>query len=137
MNGKGNQTTLYHKELNIMKVQKKIVPIPGISGNFKYNAMTGITTSDGLDKLIWGVKEDEDYNFETALSAVRSDYRQLFFDKSIGAIGKETFVEFDLMLANGNHTHEVYYIIGHEDDYQITDSPVYIKGTTTLLKKPA
>jgi len=96
--------------------------------------MTGTTLSDGADKLIWGIGEDEKYNFERALCAVRSDYRQLFTEKSIGSIGKVTSVEFDLVLENGNHTHESYQIIGHEDDYKITDSPVYIKGITRLVK---
>lgn len=99
--------------------------------------MTGTTISDGIDKLIWGIREDDEYNFERALRAVRSDYRQLFTDKSIGSIGKETCVEFNLILANGNHTHEKYDIIGHEDDYEISNSPIYIQGTTTLLKKTA
>ena len=110
-----------------------IIAFPSV-GRFNFNTMTGTTLSDGTDKLIWGIKEDDTYNFERALSAIRPDYRQLFTDKSIGSIGKETQVEFDLILENGNHTHEVYQIVGHEDDYKITGSPISIKGITRLVK---
>ena len=85
--------------------------------------------------MIWGIDPDEPYNFERALKAVHKDYRQKFIDMSVGSIGKLTHVEFDLVLQNGNRTHESYDIIGHEDDNEITAQPVFINGTTTLLKQ--
>jgi len=55
----------------------------------------------------------------------------------LGSIGKETSVEFELVLANGYRTLEKYEIIGHDDDNEITNSPITIKGSTTLLSKVA
>ena len=109
--------------------------MPRQIGRFKYNCLSGVTESCGLDKIIWGIEPDEPYNFERALQAVRKDYRQLFYDMSIGSVGRKTHVEFELILENGNHTREVYEIVGHTEDYKITSDPVFINGTTTLLKK--
>lgn len=120
--------------MQLIKANRKIVPFPGLVGRFVFE-VGGCTISDGRDKLIWGIHPSDEYTFDRALKAVRSDFRQLFTDKSLGAIGKETHVEFNLILNNGNHTHEVYEIVGHNEDYDITSQPVYIKGTTTLLKE--
>lgn len=106
----------------------------GMVGNFSFNTQSNTTVSCGLDKLIWDIG-DEPYNFDRALRAIHIDFRQLFTDMSIGSVGKETHVEFELILENGNHTKEVYEIIGHEEDYNVTSQPVFINGTTTLLRK--
>lgn len=116
-------------------MQRKVVPMPGLFGKFVFSVMSGKTVSDGNDKIIWGIGIDEEYNFDRALNAIRKDYQQIFFDKSIGSIGKHTHVEFNLILKNGNHTKEVYEIIGHPEDYSVTSEPVFINGTTTLLKQ--
>ena len=109
--------------------------MPGMVGKFVFSFLAGVTVSDGLDKIIWGIDENEEYNLDRALKAINEGYKQLFYDKSIGSIGKKTHVEFDLILANGNRTREVYEIIGHEDDYDVTNNPIFINGTTTLLKE--
>ena len=117
-----------------MKAQRKIIPMQGVKGSFKFDAVAGTAIADEIDKLIWGIKNNEEYNFERALKAINKDYRQLFYDMSLGSIGKKTKVEFDLVLENGKHTHESYQIIGHKDDYALSSNPVFIQGTTTLLK---
>ncbi len=109
--------------------------MPGMFGKFVFNCQTDVTVSNGLDKLIWGIGIEEEYNFERALKAIHPDFQNTFTDNSLGAIGKETHVEFELMLNNGNRTREIYEIIGHTDDYEITNAPVFIHGTTTLLKE--
>ena len=126
--------SIIRKEVKISNAQRKIIPIQGAQGEFKFDAVTGTAISDDIDKLIWGITKNEEYNFERALKAINKDYRQLFHDMSLGSIGKESKVEFDLVLENGNHTHESYQIIGHKDDYALSSNPVFIKGTTTLLK---
>ena len=132
---KGVNQALYRNEIQVIKAHRKIVPMPGMFGKFVFNVHDGVTVSDGLDKLIWGIGADEEYNFARALHAVRKDFKQIFTDNSLGSIGKKTHVEFELMLNNGNHTREVYEIIGHKEDYDITSQPVFINGTTTLLKE--
>ena len=117
-----------------MKAQRKVIPMQGVKGSFKFNAVAGTAIADEIDKLIWGIKKNEEYNFERALKAIKKDYRQLFYDMSLGSIGKKTKVEFDLVLENGKHTHESYKIIGHKDDYALSSNPVFIQGTTTLVK---
>ena len=111
--------------------------MPGAVGLFTYDVQSGITIGNGLDQAIWGLSEDEDYNFERAKQAVHKDYRQKFHDFSLGSIGKETSVEFELVLENGYRTLERYEIIGHEEDNAITSSPIIITGSTTLLGKVA
>ena len=105
-----------------------------MQGKFKLDAVAGTAIADEIDKLIWGIKNNEEYTFERALKAINKDYRQLFYDMSLGSIGKKTKVEFDLVLENGKHTHESYQIIGHKDDYALSSNPVFIEGTTTLMK---
>ena len=109
--------------------------MPGMFGKFVFNVQTGVTVSDGLDKLIWGIGIEEEYNFDRALKAIHKDFQQVFMDNSLGSIGKLTHVEFELILENGNHTKEVYEILGHHEDYDITSQPIFINGTTTLLKE--
>ena len=109
--------------------------MPNQKGHFSFCLRSGITVSDGIDKLIWSVSEEVPYNFDVALQCVHKDFRQSFTDNSLGAVGKKTHVEFELTLNNGNRTREVYEIIGHKDDYKITTNPVFINGTTTLLRK--
>ncbi len=119
----------------VARVQRKIVPMPGMTGRFVFNVRSGVTVSDGVDKIIWGIGVEEEYNFERALYCVAKDYQQIFTDNSLGSIGKTTHVEFELGLRNGNHTKEIYEIIGHGEDYKLTTSPIFINGTTTLFKE--
>jgi hypothetical protein len=111
--------------------------MPGAVGLFTHDVASRVTVGNGLDQAIWGLSEDEDYTFERAKQAVHNDYRQMFHDFSLGSIGKETSVEFELVLANGYRTLERYEIIGHEEDNEITSSPILITGSTTLLDKVA
>lgn len=105
----------------------------GITGHFTFDVISGKTVSDGLDKIIWGIQDSEEYTFDLALSKIHPDFRQLFYDKSLGSIGKIDYVDFKLKLYNGNYTQERYRIIGHSDDYEFTKQPTLIKGATTLL----
>ena len=109
--------------------------MPGMTGRFVFNVRSGVNVSDGLDKILWDIGEGEKYTFDRALDAVHTNYKQVFTDNSLGSIGKKTHVEFELVLENGNHTREIYEIIGHGEDYKITNSPLFINGTTTLLKE--
>jgi hypothetical protein len=56
---------------------------------------------------------------------------------SLGQIGKEKNVEFELLLKNGNRTLEQYEFVGHPEDNEITSTPLKIIGSTTLLKRVA
>lgn len=111
--------------------------MPGSTGLFTFDVNKGITKGNGQDRLIWGLGLDEEYNFDRALLAVHKDYRQLFHDMSLGSIGKKKNVEFELVLENGNHTLEKYNFVGHQEDNEITNSPLQITGSTTLLRKVA
>jgi hypothetical protein len=115
----------------------KVVPMPGSMGLFNFDVTSGLTQSNGQDKLIWGIGLDEEYNFDRATEAVHKDYRQLFYDKSLGSIGKVKSVEYELLLKNGNRTLEKYNFVGHNEDNEITMCPIQIVGSTTLLKKVA
>ena len=143
---KGANQTLYRNEMQVIKASRKIIPMPlkhlmnnslavGARGDFSFNLLSGVTVSNKVDKVIWGISDDQVYNFDTALQAIHPDYQQIFTDNSLGAIGEKTHVEFELVLANGNRTKEIYEIIGHTEDYQITTDPVFINGTTQLIKK--
>tara|TARA_R110002020_G_scaffold135225_3_gene302010 strand:+ start:569 stop:961 length:393 start_codon:yes stop_codon:yes gene_type:complete len=116
----------------------KIIPlvamVPGLLGKFIFDAVTGITKSDNLDKLIWGIDPGATYNFDTALEAIVPCDQNIFYDNSLGAIGKTKYVEFKLRLKNGNHTLEKYHILGDVDDYELTTEPTKILGTSELLK---
>ena len=115
----------------------KIVPLPGTTGIFSFDFATDVTSGNGQDRLIWGVGLQEEYNFDRAMQAVHKDYQQLFHDMSLGKIGKEKNVEFELLLKNGNRTLEKYDFVGHKEDNEITNTPLKIIGSTTLLKKVA
>jgi len=129
-----SQAELFQMESNFQK--DNILLMPGVTGLFSHDVTSGVTVGNGLDQLIWGLS-NQDYNFDRAKQAVHKDYRQMFHDFSLGSIGKETSVEFELVLANGYRTLEKYEIIGHDDDNEITNSPITIKGSTTLLSKVA
>jgi len=133
--GRGRDETIFRTEVNILKAQRKIVVMPGTVGNFCFNVLNETTKSDNVDKLIWGIDPNEPYNFERALKAVHKDYKQKFIDNSVGAIGRKSRTEFDLVLVNGNHTHETYELCGDQEDNEITSQPVIIRGTSRLLKK--
>lgn len=115
--------------------RQKVVAMPGSTGVFSFDVETGVTIGNGHDRLIWGLGADEEYNFDRAKDAVHKDYRQLFHDMSLGKIGKEKNVEFELRLANGNRTLERYEFVGHNDDNEITSNPLKIIGSTTLLSQ--
>lgn len=115
----------------------KVVPLPGVSGLFSFDVETGMTIGNGHDRLIWGLGEDEEYNFDRAMQAVHKDYKNLFEDMSLGNIGKKKNVEFELLLKNGNWTREKYNFVGHKEDNEITNTPLKIRGSTTLLNKAA
>ena len=109
--------------------------MPGLFGTFAFDCLTGITVSDGNDKMIWGISPDKPYNFDNALKCIHPDYRQLFTDKSLGSVGKVVHVEFKILLLNGNWTLEKYNIVGGKEDYKITNTPCGIYGTSTFLKE--
>ena len=111
--------------------------MPGTTGRFSFDVNTGVTDGNGQDRLIWGLGLEEEYTFDRALQAVHKDYRQLFHDMSLGQIGKERNVEFELLLKNGNRTLEKYEFVGHQEDNDITSTPLKIIGSTTLVKKVA
>tara|TARA_R110002020_G_scaffold273254_2_gene488345 strand:+ start:1015 stop:1371 length:357 start_codon:yes stop_codon:yes gene_type:complete len=110
--------------------------MPGIVGHFVHEVETDLTISCSQDKIIWGISASDDYTFERALKAINPDYRQLFYDKTIGAIGFEKKVEFEIVLGNGNHTKECYENISHKDDYEISSENIFIKGRSFLIKRP-
>lgn len=110
--------------------------MPGIVGHFVHDIERDLTISCSQDKIIWGISETEDYTFERALKAINPDFRQLFYDKSIGAIGFEKKVEFEIVLKNGNHTRECYQNISHKDDYEITSKNIFIIGRSYVIKRP-
>jgi|TARA_R110001592_G_scaffold228897_1_gene485475 hypothetical protein len=131
-----NYDDLYRSDCG--KIAKyKVVPMPGTTGIFSFDVETGVTNGNGQDRLIWGLGLQEEYNFDRALQAVHKDYQQLFHDMSLGQIGKEKNVEFELLLKNGNRTLEKYDFVGHKEDNEITNTPLKIIGSTTLLKKVA
>ena len=116
---------------------QKIVPMPGTTGVFTFDIASGLTIGNGQDRLIWGLGPEEEYNFDRALQAIHKDYKQLFYDMSLGSVGKKKYVEFELLLTNGNRTLERYEFVGHKGDNEITNSPLKIVGSTTLLKRVA
>ena len=111
-----------------MKAQRKVIPMQGVKGSFKFNAVAGTAIADEIDKLIWGIKKNEEYNFERALKAINKDYRQLFYDMSLGSIGKKAKVEFDLVLENGKHTHHHKHVVEESDDRADSLTPLETKG---------
>ena len=40
---KGVNQTLYRNEIQVIKAHRKIVPMPGMIGNFGFNVQTGVT----------------------------------------------------------------------------------------------
>ena len=130
-----SQTELF--QMGSSSQKDNILLMPGVTGFFSHDVTSDVTVGNGLDQLIWGFRPNEEYDFERAKQAVHKDYRQMFHDKSLGSIGKATSVEFELVLANGYRTLEKYIIIGHDDDNEITNSPITIEGSTTLLSKVA
>lgn len=142
----GDLNSIYRNEIQVIKANRKVIPIHrplkdnrlvvGARGDFSFNLLSGVTLSNKIDKLIWGISEEEIYNFDTALKCIHPDYRQLFTDKSIGSIGKVSYVEFKILLKNGIWTKERYNIMGGDGDYEITSNPVFINGTTTAEKLP-
>lgn len=117
--------------------RQKVIPLPGVFGLFSFDVESGVTIGNGQDRLIWGLGSNEEYNFDRAMQAVHKDYKNLFEDMSLGNIGKKKNVEFELLLKNGNRTIERYDFIGHQDDNEITNTPLKIRGSTTLIKRVA
>jgi len=72
------------------------------------------------------------------LSVVHPDDKQKFTDNSIGLVGikNKCECEFEFRLMNVNTVKETYEIIGHTEDYKITNHPILITGTTQLIQLP-
>lgn len=83
MIGRGNQTTLYAKEKQVILHHKKLIPVPGAIGAFFYDAQKDVSTHDEIQRSIWNLGGDAPFASVLGMVDIRfkTKFQEMVFQK--------------------------------------------------------